>query len=62
MLHTHSLPHPEDIHKDSSLSQGGRGVGVEDRLSPGLQDTLCKRHDPLGLLRTQGEVKRRHDL
>lgn len=39
-LRTHSLSHPEDIHKDSGLSQGGYGVGVEDRLSPGLQDTL----------------------
>ena len=40
MLHTHSLPHRKDIHKDSGLSQGGRGVGMENRLSPGLQDTL----------------------
>ena len=40
MLHTHSLPHPKDIHKDSGLSQGGHGVGMEDRLSPDLQDTL----------------------
>lgn len=37
----HSLTSsPRGHHKDSGLSQGGCRVGVEDRLSPGLQDSL----------------------